>query len=70
MFWLIKPILAILFMILFHEFSNINDIGVAAGIAVILAFVLSPKYKIVQKQNGEEEQMKWLFFKKVINRKI
>ena len=35
-----------------------------------LAYFLSPKVKIVKKQHGEEEQIKWLFFKKVINNKL
>jgi hypothetical protein len=35
-----------------------------------LAYILSPKFKMVHKQHGEEEQMKWLFFKKVINTKM
>ncbi|WP_296634863.1 hypothetical protein [Polaribacter sp.] len=35
-----------------------------------LAYVLAPKFKIIQKQHGEEEQMKWLFFKKLINKKL
>jgi hypothetical protein len=30
---------------------------------------LSPKVKTVQKQYGKEDQIKWLFFKKVINTK-
>ena len=31
-----------------------------------LAYVLSPKTKTVTKQHGDEEQIKWLFFKKVM----
>jgi hypothetical protein len=29
-----------------------------------LAFVLSPRVKKIQKQNGTEEQITWLFYKK------
>ncbi|WP_340766799.1 hypothetical protein [Polaribacter tangerinus] len=47
-----------------------KEIGINTAIAVSLAYLLSPRVKIVQKQHGEEEQIKWLFFKKVINKKI
>ncbi|MGK0412580.1 MAG: hypothetical protein ACJA1B_000778 [Polaribacter sp.] len=69
-YWLINPILVVVFMLLLNLFFNIQEVGINAAIAVSLAYILSPKVKIIEKQNGSEEQIKWLFFKKVINHKI
>lgn len=55
----------IIYKILDYE-PNVYTILINIG----LAYVLSPKIKVVTKQHGEEEQIKWLFFKKVINNKI
>ena len=35
-------------------------------LAIILAFVLSPRKKIVQTQTGEVKQVTWIFLKKPI----
>lgn len=69
-YWLINPILVVVFMLLLDKFSHMEDIGVKAVISVSLAYILSPKVKIVDKNHGEEEQIKWLFFKKVINKQL
>ncbi|WP_158211828.1 hypothetical protein [Polaribacter tangerinus] len=57
-------------MYVIEHFFHMKEIGINTAIAVSLAYLLSPRVKIVQKQHGEEEQIKWLFFKKVINKKI
>lgn len=69
-YWLINPILVVVFMVLLDTFSLVESIGLKAMISVSLAYILSPKVKIVDKNYGEEEQIKWLFFKKVINKKL
>ena len=69
-YWLINPILIGVFMLLLEVLFQIEANVVQVTIAVLLAHFLSPKVKIVVKQSGEEEQIKWLFFKKVINEKI
>ena len=56
-------------LILEKGFKTENTI-LSTSISLVLAFVLSPKVKMLDKQHGEEEQIKWLFFKKVINKKI
>ncbi|WP_298767299.1 hypothetical protein [uncultured Polaribacter sp.] len=69
-YWLINPILIVCFITLAKEVFKIENTFLSTGVACALAFVLSPKVKIVEKQTGEEEQIKWLFFKKVINKKM
>jgi len=69
-YWLINPILIVVFMLLLDKVLDIKEIVINTVIAVTLAHILSPKVKIVEKQNGEEEQIKWLFFKRVINKEM
>tara|TARA_B110000240_G_scaffold21720_1_gene22052 strand:+ start:1129 stop:1371 length:243 start_codon:yes stop_codon:yes gene_type:complete len=68
-YWLIYPILIVVFMLILDKVFQLKEIVIQTSIAVVLAFFLSPKVKTVQKQNGEEDQIKWLFFNKVINEK-
>lgn len=69
-YWLIYPVLMVVFMLILDKVLQLKEIGIQTAIAVVLAFVLSPRVKTIQKQNGAEEQIKWLFFKRVINKKI
>ncbi|WP_438976905.1 hypothetical protein [Polaribacter sp.] len=64
------PILIILFVLITYKVLELEPNFYTILINIGLAYILSPKYKIVQKQDGEEEQMKWLFYKKVVIRKI
>jgi hypothetical protein len=41
-----------------NTFTIIINIG--------LAFVLAPRVKKIQKQNGTAEQITWLFYKKIL----
>ncbi len=63
------PVLVILFGLITYKVLGYEPNVYTIVINVTLAYILSPKFKIVNKQSGEEEQMKWLFFKKVINKK-
>ena len=69
-YWLITPLLVVVFLLIFEKGFKIENTVISTSISVVLAFVLSPKVKMVDTQHGEEEQIKWLFFKKVINKKV
>ena len=69
-YWLINPLLVVGFLLILEKVFKTENTILSTSISVVLAFVLSPKVKILDKQHGEEEQIKWLFFKKVINKKI
>ncbi|WP_026775855.1 hypothetical protein [Polaribacter sp. Hel_I_88] len=69
-YWLITPLLVVVFLLIIEKGFKVENMVISTTIAVTLAFVLSPKVKIVEKQHGEEEQIKWLFFKKVIDKKV
>lgn len=70
LYWLITPLLVVVFSLILEKGFKVENTVMSTSIAVVLAFVLSPKVKMVEKQHGEEEQIKWLFFKKVINKKV
>ena len=70
LYWLINPFLIVIFMLLLDNLFNIKEMWINAIIAVPLAYALSPRVRIVERQNEEEEQIKWIFLKKVINKKI
>ena len=69
-YWLMYPVLMVVFMLILDKVLQLKEISIQTAIAVVLAFVLSSRVKTIQKQNGAEEQIKWLFFKRVINKKI
>jgi hypothetical protein len=50
------------FILLLDFVFNIESSALQTVLGVSLAYVLSPKYKIIEKQTGEEEQIKWLVF--------
>ena len=61
------PLFVILFGFIIYKVLNYEPNVYTIVINVGLAYILAPKYKTVSKQGGEEEQIKWLFFKKAIN---
>jgi hypothetical protein len=69
-YWLITPLLVVVFLLILEKGFKVDNTVISTSIAVVLAFALSPKVKIVEKQHGAEEQIKWLFFTKVIDKKI
>ena len=69
-YWLITPLLVVVFLLIFEKGFKIENTVISTSISVVLAFVLSPKVKMVDTQHGEVEQIKWLFFKKVIHKKV
>mgnify|MGYP006893327025 CR=1 FL=1 len=69
-YWLINPLLVVGFLLILEKGFKTENTILSTSISLVLAFVLSPKVKMLDKQHGEEEQIKWLFFKKVINKKI
>ncbi|EAQ43137.1 hypothetical protein [Polaribacter sp. MED152] len=64
------PILIIVFGLIIYKILEYEPNIYTILINVGGAYILSPKFKTVEKQHGVEEQMKWLFFKKVINKKV
>ena len=64
------PVLIILFGLIIYKVLGYEPNFYTIIINIGLAYILSPKFKTVDKQHGEEEQMKWLFFKKVINKTL
>ena len=58
-------VFAAIYLTLLFIFKNI-DPAIIGGITAFLSVLLSPRRTIIQKQTGEEVQLKWIFSKKVI----
>jgi len=65
-YWLIYPILIVVFMLIFDQLFETNNFIVKAGSSAFLAFILSPRKKIIQTEKGEIKQITWLFLKEPI----
>jgi hypothetical protein len=65
-YWLIYPILIVVFMLIFDQLFETNNFIVKAGSSAVFAFMLSPRKKIIQTEKGKIKQITWLFLKKPI----
>jgi hypothetical protein len=65
-YWLIYPILILVFMSIFDQFFKIDSFPLKVGICAVLAFFVSPRKKIVLTETGKTIQITWLFLKEPI----
>jgi len=65
-YWLIYPILIVVFMLIFDQLYKTDSFAMKAIICASLAFFLSPRKKIVETQTGKIKQITWLFLKKPV----
>ena len=62
-YWLIYPILIAVFMLIFDQLYKTDSFPMKA---IICAFLLSPRKKIIATQTGKIKQITWLFLKKPV----
>jgi hypothetical protein len=65
-YWLIYPIMIVVFMMIFDQLFVTDNFILKAGICAVLAFILSPRNKIIQTEKGNTKQITWLFLKQPI----
>jgi len=65
-YWLIYPILIVVFMLIFDQLFDTENFILKAGSSAVLAFILSPRKKIIQTEKGRIKQITWLFLKEPI----
>ncbi|WP_166383521.1 MULTISPECIES: hypothetical protein [unclassified Polaribacter] len=65
-YWLIYPILIVLFMLIFDQFYTSDNFPLKAAISAVLAFIISPRKKIILTQTGKKKQITWIFLKNPI----
>ena len=53
-------------MVIFDQLFETNNFIVKAGSSAFLAFILSPRKKIIQTEKGKIKQITWLFLKEPI----
>lgn len=60
------PIIIILFGLIIYKILGYEPNVYTILINIGLAFIVSPRVKKIQKENGIEEQIRWLFYKKIL----
>lgn len=65
-YYLIFPGLILFFLLLIELFTRIEGVWLKMLIVVPLAYVLSPRIKVIRKHHSKEKQLRWFFSKKII----
>ena len=65
-YWLIYPMLIGLFMLIFDLVYKTDNFILKIGVCSVIAFILSPRKKIIQTQTGKTKHITWVFLKKSI----
>lgn len=65
-YYLIFPGLILFFLTLLELITSIKDVWLKMLIVIPLAYVLSPRIKIIRKLHSKEKQLRWFFSKKII----
>jgi hypothetical protein len=65
-YWLIYPILIVVFMMIFDQLYATDNFILKAGVCAVLAFIVSPRKKIIQTEKGNTKQITWLFLKQPV----
>ena len=63
---IIYPIFIVLFLLILDKVFMIERSWIQTAIAIAVAYILSPRKKIIQTQTGEKKQLTWIFIKKPI----
>lgn len=62
----IYPLFIILFILLLDKVFLVERSWIQTAVAIAVAYVISPRKKIIQTQTGERKQLTWIFLKKPI----
>ena len=65
-YWLIYPILIVVFMLIFDQLFEIDNTILETSGSLLLAFILSPRKKIIQTEKGKIKQITWFFLKEPV----
>jgi hypothetical protein len=65
-YWLIYPILIVVFMLIFDQLYKMDSLPMKAGICAVIAFFLSPRKKLILTETGKIKQITWIFLKEPI----
>ena len=63
---LLFPVLIILIGLIIYKVLDYEPNFYTIIINIGLAYILSPRVKTIQKQNGTQDQLIWVFIKKII----
>jgi hypothetical protein len=66
LYWLIYPLLIIVFMLIFDLIYTTDNLILKIGVCSVLAFIVSPRKKLILTETGKTKQITWLFLKNPI----
>lgn len=66
LYWLIYPLLLVLFIYILDKGFHVTNFFISAIIAGSLAYFLSPRKKRIQTKKGLTKQIYWVFLKEPI----
>jgi hypothetical protein len=69
-YFLIFPGLILLFLLIIEFSTKIDEVWLKMLIVIPLAYILSPRIKVIRKPYGKLKQLRWLFSKKIIYIKL
>ncbi|MBE7693994.1 hypothetical protein [Tenacibaculum finnmarkense] len=62
----IYPLLIVFFIFMLDKIFLIQESWIRIGVAIALAYILSPRKKIIRTQSGDRKQLTWIFLKNPI----
>lgn len=65
-YWLIYPFLIVIFMLIFDQIYKTDNLIPKALVCGFIAYILSPRKKIIKTQTGVVKQITWVFLKNPI----
>lgn len=65
-YYLIFPVLSIIFFFVLDNYFAVEPLWLEVVVAVVIAYLLSPRVRTVNKQNGKIKIIRWIFLKKAI----
>lgn len=69
-YFLIFPVLVLVFLLIIEFSTTIDQVWLKMLIVIPLAYLFSPRVKVIKKPYGKLKLLKWLFSKKIIYIKL
>ncbi|QTE24301.1 hypothetical protein [Polaribacter cellanae] len=65
-YWLIFPLTLFICLLILDKVFNVDNFFIRTFISGAIAFILSPRKRIIQTQTGKIKQITWIFLKKSV----
>ena len=65
-YWVIFPLILFICLFLLDKIFHVDNFLIRTLVAGSVAFILSPRRKIIQTEKGKIKQVTWIFLKKPV----